>query len=33
EKLKEMGYQIIRFKNEEVYYQLEEVLNEIKSFF
>lgn len=31
EKLKEMGYIIVRFKNEEVYHHLEEVLNEIRS--
>jgi len=28
--LKEQGLRIIRFRNEEVYYHLEEVLNEIK---
>ena len=30
--LKEMGYRIVRFKNEEIYYHLEEVLNEIRSY-
>jgi len=32
EKLKEMGYRIIRFRNEDIYYQLEFILNEIRSF-
>jgi len=33
EKLTKMGYKVLRFKNEEVFYHLEEVLNEIKSNF
>ena len=33
EEMKKMGYRVVRFKNEEVYYQLEGVLNEIKNLF
>ncbi len=33
EELKMMGYGVLRFRNEEIYLHLEEVLNEIKSNF
>ncbi len=33
EELKMVGYRVLRFKNEEIYLHLEEVLNEIRSNF